>query len=1313
VGPVERAGRWCRRNPGIAGLAAALGLVLVAVAVGSSWAAYRYSALAKRERRTATAEASARARADRLAQQERVTAAAEKYARGEADRLRAVAESKTAESQQRLVSRLVSEGARPLEEGDLLAALPWFAEGLTTDAGHPRREPLHRLRLATTLRYAPRLVHALFLPATPEATTFAPDGRTIITADQEQVVTIDMATGQRQAVALDLAPPINGFRTTPDGRFAIWVVARAAGGPNRFVSDVHVWDVPGRQPVGPPIQLEGVIEDLQLGADGRRVSVVPQGRRSIRSIDPATGREAAPAITTDIPVSRVRLGGDGRRLVVECLRQTRLQTEFSTQVWDAAAGRPLSPPLSHPSPLNQAELSADGSRLLTVNVMTPSAQGAARVWGVPEGTLVAGPFDHGEITRGQVIQAALSLDGEFLATAGFNDARIWDLKRGKLVGQPLVHGGLIGQVGYSPDGRLLATLGSRDGTVRVWDTLTRMPVLPVLRQAIGVGKLRFSADGRLLLTLGRDGRTGDAEVRAWDLTRVADRSGAQQALPGRVLARGPGGRHVIVLSGGNAPSFGMPGQKVPPVTLRVHERQSGRPVSPPLEAGDGSRAEVLAASLNDDATRLVAAIDPTRDRRAVQLQAWDVASGHPLGAPLAAPGQVAFVVGSPDGRRAAVLYRSAGPARPDDFTQGFKADAILLWDIERGHCEALPIRAGHVIVFTAFSPDSRRLLTVQPGLARVWDAATGAPVGPEIEDVLPPGTENRLTAAVTARRALVPCAAFRPDGRLLAVSTGTAKVHRIDPEDGAAAGPPLENSAEVTLARFSGDGHRLVLAAIGGFQPRVWDARDGTTIGRPLSLPSYSPLAESGAGRVPRLEDILLNGDGQVAVAIGADDVQIWEVESGLPLSPTIPTPGRINQGWFDDEHHLEMLLGEGQRVWTLDLARDDRPVGEWRRMVWLLSGRRIDDVLGPVGVEPAALRSAWAALRGRSVALPEVPSESAATWHRRVASECETAGRWFAARVHLDAILAATPDDPEPGRSPAETYRRQGEALARLGEWDRAVADFARVVAESPLDVRAHEALVILLAYRGDRPAYQARCATLRRFVGPRPSRSALEWIDLMTLMPGGTDDPAGLIGAADAVAAVTTPGDAAPLATRGRACYRAERFKEAVRNLRESLAAYGRQLQGLQARGLVGAAEGHAIAVYAAAVSPKGNAGTPFDWLFLALAEQRVGHTEAARAWLDEATRWIDQARRDPSHPSVLGGLSDPSSRALVRMMTGFQMRPELGPPGLGGFSPTQPYLPTWRQLLALEVLRREAASLIGDPATANQLPENVFAP
>jgi hypothetical protein len=34
---------------------------------------------------------------------------------------------------------------------------------------------------------------------------------------------------------------------------------------------------------------------------------------------------------------------------------------------------------------------------------------------------------------------------------------------------------------------------------------------------------------------------------------------------------------------------------------------------------------------------------------------------------------------------------------------------------------------------------------------------------------------------------------------------------------------------------------------------------------------------------------------------------------------------------------------------------------------------------------------------------------------------------------------------------------------------------------------------------------------------------------------------------------------------------------------------------------------------------------------WLWLALANQRLGKTEEARRWLDKATKWLEQTRPD----------------------------------------------------------------------------------
>jgi hypothetical protein len=198
VSRAERAWRWCRRNPLVAGLLAALFVVLVGVAGGSTWAAILFRDQAERQTELAAAEKQARQDADAAK-----TVAQEQRAAAEAERSKAQQQAAIAE--ERLSNQLVSNANQPRAEGDWLACLPWYADALAIDANHPERGLLHRMRVHATLRRVPRLVHLARLPLSPkDSMSFAPDGLRLVGGIDGLVTTFDPLADRRSETRLAL-----------------------------------------------------------------------------------------------------------------------------------------------------------------------------------------------------------------------------------------------------------------------------------------------------------------------------------------------------------------------------------------------------------------------------------------------------------------------------------------------------------------------------------------------------------------------------------------------------------------------------------------------------------------------------------------------------------------------------------------------------------------------------------------------------------------------------------------------------------------------------------------------------------------------------------------------------------------------------------------------------------------------------------------------------------------------------------------------------------------------------------------------------
>jgi tetratricopeptide (TPR) repeat protein len=259
-----------------------------------------------------------------------------------------------------------------------------------------------------------------------------------------------------------------------------------------------------------------------------------------------------------------------------------------------------------------------------------------------------------------------------------------------------------------------------------------------------------------------------------------------------------------------------------------------------------------------------------------------------------------------------------------------------------------------------------------------------------------------------------------------------------------------------------------------------------------------------------------------------------------------------------------EAGLGEAERAGLRRQALD------WLRADLALRARQ-----RPRSKSSAVAVKAWltdAALAGvrDEAALEKLPAAERERWRR------------FWAEV--DRLLAADPLE-------------QGQAHVARREWGRAADCYARALKLAPTDAGHfwfEYAAVLLLS--GDRPGYAKACARMVGRCGKAADLRAYHVARACTL-------------AADAVAEAALPGRLAQkeltgqgrefwsLTEQGALHYRAGRFKQAVPLFEESL-----RVDGMPGRAVL-------------------------NWLWLALAQQRLGKPEEARRWLGKAQAWLDQ--------------------------------------------------------------------------------------
>jgi WD40 repeat protein len=457
---------------------------------------------------------------------------------------------------------------------------------------------------------------------------------------------------------------------------------------------------------------------------------------------------------------------------------------------------------------------------------------------------------------------------------------------------------------------------------RISPLLARCPkVLSVLPHEGPVNAVVLSPDNRTVAT-GSDDRT----VQLWDPAR-GDPAGTplKHASAVQCLAVSPDGRR---LAAGCADG-----------TVQVWNPATGEPVAGPLAHGGPVRRVMFhkggqwLLSVSEEAGAKV----------------WNASSGQ-LRLSYARDGRVSDAAFSPDGQFA-VTAGSDGIAR--------------LWKFDRGDGAPLLLAHDAPVTQVAFSPDSRRVITVSSNTARIWNVATGDPADWRMDH----------GEAVT-------CAAFSPDGLSVATGGQDRAVHVWNARTGQPRLPPIELESVPRSVSFSPDGRHLLVTEDKSAQ--VWNASTGQA--------ATPPLAHG-----EPLRGAHFSTDGDRAVTASADGTaRVIELWSGVSLVSAL---------------RHEITAAEAAR--SPDLLRSPPAMDEHDllQLVEVVSGRTVDSAGQMVPLSGAALRQSLQAIQKKWPGVLR-PAEQRA-WHLREAEASDREQQWFAAVFHLDRVMAEGAADP------------------------------------------------------------------------------------------------------------------------------------------------------------------------------------------------------------------------------------------------------------------------------------------------------------
>ncbi|HEX4612696.1 MAG TPA: WD40 repeat domain-containing protein [Urbifossiella sp.] len=289
---------------------------------------------------------------------------------------------------------------------------------------------------------------------------------------------------------------------------------------------VRLWDVRGKK-AGPFLKGHGgKVVSVAFSADGKLLAS-GSWDQTVRLWDGETGADRGTLQGHTYYVDHVSFGPDGTL--------ASGAWDGTVRLWDVAGKREKAVLVASDAKNYEAGAAFHPNGKLVAT----TGGGLVRLWTVPDGKPVTTLKDHVNYLE----RVGFSPDGRRLATVSKTanpdrwEVNLWHGRTAGYVTSLRGHPAGINAVAFRPDGtRLAAAL--RDGTIWLWDTTGSGEPKATLRGHTGdVVAVAFSPDGRLLASGSRDG-----SVRLWDAATGLERAALREQLSvAAVVAFAPDG----------------------------------------------------------------------------------------------------------------------------------------------------------------------------------------------------------------------------------------------------------------------------------------------------------------------------------------------------------------------------------------------------------------------------------------------------------------------------------------------------------------------------------------------------------------------------------------------------------------------------------------------------------------------------------------------------------------------------------------------------------------------------------------------------